>query len=357
MSPKAWRVLDLGPLPAWQQMALDSVIIRARAEDRIPNTLRFMEFSPHTALVGYHQAVDLEIHRQVAEQLGIEINRRITGGGAIYIDHRQLGWEFCLKLPDAHRHLDDLYPSLAAVVIDTLSHWGITATFRPVNDVEVQGRKISGTGGTEYQGAIIFQGTLLRDFDVETMVRVLRLPIEKLSDKVIDSFRQRMVTMRELLGEKQPPLADLKAAIIQAVEHTFNVPLQSGPLTPSEQLEWETTRQTYRETGWIERRQADPNQVDVRHLTYKAPGGLIHIQATVEPDRRRLRYLFITGDFFVDPDRAVLDLESLLKEAPLTPDSIQERLRTHYSQGVTYLGVSLQDWMQALSPLWQEAIM
>ncbi|AEJ38959.1 biotin/lipoate A/B protein ligase [Sulfobacillus acidophilus TPY] len=355
MSAPAWRVLDFGPLPAWQQMALDAVIIRARAEDRVPNTLRFMEFSPHTALIGYHQAVDLEIHRDTALKLGVEINRRMTGGGAVYIDQRQLGWEFCLKFPDPHIRPDALYPALASVVINTLRQWHISAEFRPVNDVEVQGRKISGTGGTEYQGAIIYQGTLLRDFDIETMIEVLRLPVEKLSDKVAQSFRQRLVTMKELLGEA-PPLSALKTAIMRAVEEIFDVSLVIGDLTPAEQMEWQATKESYRSPTWIDRRLADSHHVGLRQLAYKAPGGLIRIHASVEPERRRLRYVFITGDFFVQPDRAVLDLESLLKEAPLSPAAIEERIAAHYRTGVQYLGVSPQDWLHALSPLWQDSL-
>ena len=44
------------------------------------------------------------------------------------------------------------------------------------NDIEIDGRKISGTGGTESGIAFMFQGTMLVDFDVETMLRALRIP-------------------------------------------------------------------------------------------------------------------------------------------------------------------------------------
>ena len=48
-------------------------------------------------------------------------------------------------------------------------------------------RKISGTGGTELSGAILFQGTVLVNVDVDEMLRSLRIPTEKLQDKEIES--------------------------------------------------------------------------------------------------------------------------------------------------------------------------
>jgi lipoate-protein ligase A len=356
MMKEQWRLLDPGPLPAWQQMALDKVVIEARARDEVPNTLRFMEFSPHTALVGYHQAVDLEIDRHEAQRLGVEINRRITGGGAIYMDPQQLGWELCLKFDEAERiRPDALYPKLSQVVIDALKAWGINAQFRPVNDVEVEGRKISGTGGTDYHGAVIYQGTLLLEFNVEIMLRILRLPIEKLTDKVIDSFQKRLITMRELLGYV-PAIEDVKHTVRDSLTRIFGVDLTLSSLTAQEKSQWLATRDTYREERWVDLRTVPQRDAKypIRALTHKAPGGLI--RAMVQTDLRgtRIKTAFITGDFFVYPDRALLDLESRLKDAPLTPDVLTARIAAHYNQGHHYLGVEVSDWISCLSPLWTE---
>ncbi|RLJ01267.1 MAG: lipoate--protein ligase family protein, partial [Candidatus Aenigmatarchaeota archaeon] len=65
-------------------MALDEAILEARSRGLIPNTLRFLQFSPHCVLVGYHQTVSQEVRVDYCRAQGIEINRRITGGGALY---------------------------------------------------------------------------------------------------------------------------------------------------------------------------------------------------------------------------------------------------------------------------------
>jgi len=71
-----------------------------------------------------------------------------------------------------------------------LRHLGIRAYFRPRNDIEIQGRKISGTGGTELSRAILFQGTLLVDFDVDEMLRALRIPTENFRTKRLNPSKK-----------------------------------------------------------------------------------------------------------------------------------------------------------------------
>lgn len=344
-----WRLLDLGPLPAWRQMALDAVVIRHRAQGKTPNTLRFMQFQPHAALVGYHQAVDREVHRDVAQQLGIEVGRRITGGGAIYMDARQLGWELCLGQDVQALSVDPdaVYRTLSAMVVQALKRWNIDAQFRPVNDVEVNGRKISGTGGVQWGSALIYQGTLLVDFDVVSMLQVLKLPIEKLTDKVVHSFQERIVTMAELLGQA-PPIDEVKTAISEALERVLGAELVPGSLTEEEEQDWLASQEQYRQPAWIDMRR--PPQADYRlvEVSYKAPGGLLRAALQLDEARQRLQRAFITGDFFVDPTRAVLDLEALLKDAPMRDEMLQQRIRQHYASGPQYLGVTEEHWMDLL---------
>lgn len=349
---KRWRLLNPGPLPAWQQMAMDSVVIRARAQNQIPDTFRFMEFQPHTALVGYHQAVDLEVNRTACMELGVELNRRITGGGAIYMDSRQLGWELCLgkdSLP--HNDAHAVYETLARVVTTALQDFGIHSGFRPVNDVEVGGRKISGTGGVEWGDAFIYQGTLLVDFDVDAMIRVLRLPVAKLRDKEVTSFRHRTVTMAELLGQT-PSMERVKDTMIKAVESVLGVTLEDDGMTPWEIKEMERIAPSFREESWINRRVsavADGEGYLVQSADYKAPGGLLRASVAIDAPAGRIRRCFLTGDFFAQPEHGPLDLEAALKDCPLNSQAVLDRVNEHMSKGYKYFGVDVADWHRVIA--------
>ena len=170
---KPWRLLDTGIRPIAENMALDQVILTAHSQNQVPDTLRFLQFSPNCVTVGYHQDIDLEVEQEYCRQHGIEINRRITGGGNLYLDAGQLGWEiFATKgLPGIPQRLEELYGMICEGVVRGLSKLGVKAQFRPKNDIEVNGRKISGSGGTEAGNTFLYHGTLLIYFDVDTMLR------------------------------------------------------------------------------------------------------------------------------------------------------------------------------------------
>jgi lipoate-protein ligase A len=92
-------------------MALDETLLELKAAGRIPHTLRFLQFSNPTVLVGHHQSVEEEVRLDYCRSKGIEINRRLTGGGALYWGKKELGWEIYIsqKDPRIPSRIEDLY--------------------------------------------------------------------------------------------------------------------------------------------------------------------------------------------------------------------------------------------------------
>ena len=64
---------------------------------------------------------------------------------------------------------------------------GIDAEHRPVNDIKVDGRKIGGTGAATVGDSMIVAGSLMFGLNDELMVKVLRVPSEKLRAKTRSS--------------------------------------------------------------------------------------------------------------------------------------------------------------------------
>jgi lipoate-protein ligase A len=343
-----WRLLDTGTQPAANNMALERVILDARGRNLIPDTLHFLEFTP-SVLVGYHQAVELEVDEHYCRRHGIDINRRISGGGAIYVDQGVLGWELVTgkDAPGIPGRLEEIYRLLCEAAIAGLERLGVPARFRPQNDIEVGGRKISGTGGAEAGNALIYHGTVLVDFDVETMIKCLRLPIAKLGDKLIQSFKERVISLREVL-ETPPPMAVIKQQMAEGFASVLGVRLEAGTLTgqEGELLDQELPR--FQSDGWIRgpRRLQDNS---LRAVDYKAPGGLIRISLRLDQARRRIKYAFITGDFFAYPERSILDLEATLKNVSSEPSVILQTVRSFFTtHQVQIPGVEPDDFFHAL---------
>ena len=346
-----WRLLDTEPSPAAENMALDEAVLKARASGLVPNTLRFLQFAPRCTLVGYHQAVEQEIRVEYCADHGIDINRRITGGGGLFWDENQLGWELFAQQDDdrfPHR-VDDLYELLCRGTIRGLEKLGVRADYRPKNDIEVDGRKISGTGGTSLDGAFLFQGSLLVDFDVDTMLRALRIPTEKLKDKEIESVRERVTCLSRELGAA-PPLADIKSALAEGFAEVLGVGFSAGPLV---QFERDTLMQRlpyFQSEDWIYGVRRPLVQRSELRGIYKSPGGLIRASLLVNAQARRIREVFITGDFFVYPRRAILDLEARLKGAPASVDAVRPIVEDFFAtQDIQMPGVTAADLTRALA--------
>jgi len=345
-----WRLLDTGSLPAAHNMALDRVILNARNSELIPNTLRYLQFSPQCVLIGYHQAVELEVEEEYCRKHGIEINRRITGGGNLYWDEGQLGWEiFALKnTPGIPRRLEDMYRLMCESVVNGLDKLGVKARFRPANDIEVQGRKISGTGGTEWGDAFLYQGTLLTDFDVDTMIKSLKLPLKKLEDKQVESFKERVVSLKEVLGYL-PPLPEIKAALAQGIAEVLGVTLQPGDLTPAEKSDLERQLPLFQSDDWIRGLRVLPQENDLGVAEYKTRGGLIRASLRLDPNRQHIKSAFITGDFFAYPERSIMDMEAMLKNSSSRPEDVGRNIREFFADNQIHIpNVGAEDIIQVL---------
>ncbi len=346
-----WRLLDTGSLPAATNMALDKVILNARSAGLVPNTVRYLQFSPHCVLVGYHQAVELEVEEEYCRQHGIDINRRITGGGNLYWDESQLGWELYAPkdTPGIPKKLEDMYRLMCESVVAGLARLGVQAKYRPANDIEVGGRKISGTGGTELGGAFLYQGTLLTDFDVDTMINALKLPIKKLEDKQIDSFRQRVICLKEVLGYL-PPMNEIKAALAEGISEVLGITLEPGGLTEAEIEALQRELPLFESEAWIRGQRVLPQANDLKIAELKTPGGLIRASVRADQGRQCIKSAFITGDFFVYPERSILDLEAVLKNSSSLPAEVIKTVQGFFGQNEVQIpGVNADDFSQVIN--------
>jgi lipoate-protein ligase A len=348
-SKLSFRVLDSLPRRAAEHMALDEVIVSAHSQKLIPNTLRFLQFKP-CALVGLHQNTYLEVNVDYCLKQGLDINRRITGGGSLYWGPLELGWEMyaAKDTPGIPRRVADMYRLLCEGTALGLKQLGLNAAFRPVNDIEINGRKIAGTGGTELQQSFVFQCSLLVDFNVEEMLRVLNLPVEKLGDKAADSMRERVTSMKEQLGYV-PEQAAIKQAVLAGLAQSLNFDFTPGELTAEEVSMFTARLPHFQSADWIYGNdQGYSNTLDSL-VSYKAPGGLIRLQMRLDDKLQIIKYVIITGDFFAYPARVINDLETILKNTSTAEDPIAERVQTffdHYQADIP--GVTADHFIKAL---------
>lgn len=343
-------MLDTGPRPAAENLALDEALLTARSQGEAPNTLRFLRYSPDAALVGFNQSVDLEVRRGYCAENGIDVNRRITGGGAIFFDGSQLGWE--LVAPKGRGpfpgDVERLYEAICTGAVRGLRRLGIEASYRPKNDIEVDGRKISGTGGTLEGGVFLFQGTLLMDFDVETMLRALRIPTEKLKDKEVEDVRGRVTCLRDELGEV-PPLEEVKAALAQGFAEELGFEPEPGELSDGERELYREALPKFRSERWVDGVRRSAEQRATLSAAKKTPGGLVRAQLVMDAAADRVHFALLTGDYFCFPKGAVMDLEARFKNRYVEDLDVRELVEDFFAEReVQVPGVEAGDFVDVV---------
>ncbi len=345
-----FRIIDTGVREGRANIAFDPALIELRQQDRVPDTIRFMRFPP-TALIGRHQDLSREINLDYCAEDGIGIVRRVTGGGAIYLDEGQLGWELVfhrasLGIPS----LPDLAAAICNAAATGLRELGVKARFRPRNDIEVDGRKISGTGGFFDGDILIYQGTVLVDMNAAQMVRALNIPEAKVAKHDLDSAEQRVVTLKELLGDELPDMETIKAALIRGFETGLGVTAEPGEITEAEEA---LARQYFDDEIGSDEFVAEidnPGRGDrLLEGTHTSMGGTINSYVKLEgPTLGILQRVLISGDFFVTPPRVVLDLEAALAGTRL--EDIESTIERFFEETeIEMLSVIGEDFIASIS--------
>ncbi|MHB1696868.1 MAG: lipoate--protein ligase family protein [bacterium] len=311
-----FRVIDTGLNDFSYNICMDKSLVELRKEGVIEDTFRFLRFKP-CVLAGYHQSIFSEIRRNYCEDNGIGIGRRITGGGAIYFDETQLGWELVFSSKSIKiNSLENLTESICKAFAMGIGKLGINARFRPRNDIEVEGRKISGTGGTYESSVYFFQGTLLLDFNPENMVKSLKIPVEKLTSKNFDSILSRVTSVKNILGHI-PELSIIKSAVLSGFKEYLNIDFYEGGLSKEEEKFLKENRPHFASKDWVYLNEFDPVETKTVSEIYKCGGGLFKTYAKIDQKRSLLKYIYFTGDYFVSPARTINDLESYLRDTAL----------------------------------------
>ncbi|MCF6221388.1 MAG: lipoate--protein ligase family protein [Robiginitomaculum sp.] len=304
-------VIDTGLRTGRENIAHDQAMIDAHVDGVIGDSFKFIHFKP-CALVGRHQDLSQELKLEECARLGVQTVRRVTGGGAIYFDEGQLGWALICDRRTVGGDLSKITAKICTAAALGLSTLGIDAQFRPRNDIEVDGQKISGTGGFFDGNTLMFQGTVLIDLDPATMMAVLNVPAHKLEKRELANAAQRVTCLKALMGRVPSKDEVQNALLIGFAEH---LGFDFRFATPDERVE-DLAKELYDEEIGTDEFVADINEPgrmrDVLSGT-NAKGNLTAYVRLEGAKNDRIREVIFTGDVFVTPPRTIMDLEAHLR--------------------------------------------
>lgn len=343
MTPQnpALAVFDSGIQSGARNLMIDRELLRRHADGRWPDTLRFHRSRP-TACVGYHQAIDRELRLDYCAGHGIETARRITGGGALYFDENQQGvsliagrrgkWErlSCARL------LQLFCEALAA----GLNELGLQAAYKFPNDLEIDGRKIASAFLARDGDSLLFQAVLLLDADIRAMLEALRVPTEKLSADGLAGARERLITVRQCLGEV-PPAQSILSAMSRGIAAVMDIhadltSIQSGPEID---VNFAAAQAFTRRIDW-------GGQADLEAI-WKTPGGVLRARVEYDTQAGEIRRAALAGDVHLHPANVFAQLEQgLVGGTPCMVEGAVHRIVG--AARAELLGFSAEDIAQVL---------
>jgi lipoate-protein ligase A len=206
-----WQLIQGPAVDPVMQMALDQVLAEEVGAGIRKPTLRIWEWEKPAVVIGSFQSVKNEVDLENAAKYGFDIVRRISGGGAMFMEAGSV-ITYSIYAPTELVHgmtFADSYAFLDEWVILALKSLGIEASYVPLNDITSPTGKIGGAAQKRLgTGAVLHHVTMSYDMDGDKMVQVLRIGREKMSDKGTKSANKRVDPLRSQTGLERVQIID-----------------------------------------------------------------------------------------------------------------------------------------------------
>lgn len=239
-----WRLLLHQINDAFTNMALDESLLISGEP-----TIRFYKWKPSAISIGYFQGIHEEVNLRACRTLNVDVVRRITGGGAVYHDEKgEITYSLVAPERALPKNILKSCEKISSALVKGLAHMGVDAAFSPLNDVTVNGKKISGSAQTRRYGHVLQHGTLLLHVNTDTMFSLLNVSKKKIEDKHIETASKRVTCLSEELDEVNEK--EVLTALKEGFEEEFDIEGVQSEITEQEYATMQKVREKYASREW-----------------------------------------------------------------------------------------------------------
>ena len=237
-------------------MAIDEAILTARTTNRVPNTLRLYRWQPSAVSIGKNQNPHTELYVDNCRRLGVDIVRRISGGGTVFHSAKdEVTYSIIAQTSSIAKDIPATYQRIYAAITDALRLLGVPADYNTGDakncpNLTVNGKKISGSAQTIRKGTVLQHGTVLLNVDFTEMFTLLRVPWATSCMQVAAVAKRKITSIHETLGHTVSP-ETASNALVEGFKNAFGIQLSTGELTPYEsELAERLCREKYATDEW-----------------------------------------------------------------------------------------------------------
>lgn len=268
-------------------LALEEYVLQNFGEE---DTYLLFYVNAPSIIIGRNQNSIEEINTDYVDENGIQVIRRLSGGGAVYHDEGNLNFSFITKDDGESFHN---FAKFTQPVVEALNHIGVPAKLIGRNDLLVEGRKISGNAQFSTKGRMFSHGTLMLDSEIEHLVAALNVKKEKITSKGIKSIRSRVANISEYLDETitMDAFKELILRYIFDEEDLSNIPRYQLTKQDWEKV-YEISNKRYKKWEWNFGKSPSFNIKE----SHKFDSGLLDVRFNVK--KGMIENCKIYGDFF-----------------------------------------------------------
>ncbi len=252
-----WRFLPLEVRNGFWNMALDEAVLKSVIEKKAPFTFRLYKWKPSCVSIGSNQSISDEVNLDIAKEKGIDVVRRITGGGAVF--HDSVG-EITYSIICPIKFLEDLrarsvleqFELITQGISTGLTIFGLKSEQGVIHcpALFLEGKKFSGNAQVRERSHVLQHGTILLEIDPELMYSVLRAPNNVGKSRMVKSVYAKCVGIKDHLNNFEEE--KFVQALKKGFEKTLRIDLKQGEFSKEELTLAETlVEQKFSSKSWL----------------------------------------------------------------------------------------------------------
>lgn len=294
-------------------LAMEEYVLKTVPMDEDESYFLFYVNRP-SIIVGKNQNTIEEVHQAYIDEHGIDVVRRISGGGAVYHDFGNLNFSFITKDDGQSFHN---FKKFTQPIVDALNKMGVDAEMTGRNDIQVGQAKISGNAMVKVKDRMFSHGTLMLNSELDEVQNALKVNPAKIQSKGVKSVRKRVANIVEFL-EEPIDIDTFKSIILKQLfgdEAVETYHLTDEDWQNIEQL----ANEKYRTWDWNYGKNPKYNF----EREHKFEKGFVQIKLDVK--KGQIEHAKIFGDFFGEGN--VEELERALEGVTHQKAAIHEALK------------------------------
>ncbi len=276
-------------------------------------------------VVGKHQNTLAEINLPYVQDKGIDVIRRISGGGTVFHDLGNLNFVFITsgkegELVDYKRH--------TLPVIEAMKKLGLDVKLGKRNELLLGSKKISGTASHVFKNRVMHHGTLLFSSRMKDLSKALKVKAGNFEDRAVKSVPSEVTNISDHLAEKMD-VEEFRNFLFDSVLQS----LKASPYEYSEEDNLEIRELMEQKfSSWEWNFGYSPRYHFQKALAFEAGDLAIHLNV----EKGVILDISINGDFTGSEDIHIL--ETAVKGSIHDPQTIRSRLS----------GINVEDYINGL---------